>query len=392
MNRWILRGLATAGCAAGCWLLSTAPAQADTAAPTTHHTKAPAAAHRLLDLRAGLTALNSTTRPAGDTATRTGIRVRAGLSARTAREPGTTSTRTRTATRAGATTTRDRTASPRSSAAATATATTNRRHRTDAGQRRLVDVAACLRLQSGDGCSPAPTTAPTRPAVTPIADVSSTAAVTAADGAGPVTTDLCLSAAVLGDARNCTPGTGGGAVSAPVLETVVAAAGGIGPAAVDVCLSAGLRGTADGCGAAGSTPTTDSGAAVAGRGLAGEPAAGVDACVVVAPTGSASCGGSASGATTATGAEVGADTIAVDTASGNGGDGDGAVLAALGTIITTAALPGRITAAALPDRITAALDSLTGTLPLTGTTLMTVALALLLAGGLLTIAGRRRVG
>ncbi|MEV8509033.1 hypothetical protein AB0368_29945 [Actinoplanes sp. NPDC051475] len=388
MNRWILRGLTTAGCAAGWWLLTAAPAYADAPATTTAHH---AEAGTLIGLRLDLNA-RPLLRNTADTTHRTRARA---ISARATGSVGHTMTnktdRRTTTARTTATVTRNL-ASARVSAAitgyrtpttggvATAHSNPDRRNRptiTDT-TRPAATATACLSVLTLDDCGTRGTSTGPAAAIRTAAsldmeslDVCLEAAVlhattvcaepaTRPSTAGGVV-DLCLTAVHLGDTVGC--GTASG--DQPGADGMEGAEA-LDPMALEACVVVGVLGDAASCG---SGTTTTPGGGTSGGGVA--------ACLAVGPTGCDS--------------PAGTDGIDPRTSTGTG-YGTGVSPAGNDDGIDDITQGVQEVFAAYGDALTGEITDLqrTAELPLTGSGLAGVALALIAAGLLLVVGSRRR--
>lgn len=383
MNRWILRGLTTAGCAAGWWLLTAAPAYADAPVTTTAHH---AESGTLLGLRLDLNA-----RPLLRTHADTTHRTRA-IGAHATGSVGHTMTNKigrRTAARVTRNLTHhDTDASVRVSAAitpitggvATAHPHPDRRNRPTITEatRPAATATACLSVLTLYDCGTRGTSTMPAAAIRTAAsldreslDVCLNAAVlhaTTACGAelptrpstGGGVVELCLSAGHLGDTVGC--GTASG--DRPVADGMEGAEA-RDPVALEACVVVGVRGDAASCGSGTTTP---------GGGSSG---GGVDACLAVGPTGCDSPAGTDGidpGTGTGTDYGTGVGPVGNDDQNDDIGQGVQGVFAAYGDALT-----GEITEL-----------QRTAQLPLTGSALAGIALALIAAGLLLIVGSRRR--
>jgi hypothetical protein len=430
MNRWILRGLATAGCAAGGWLLTAAPAFAD--APTTT-TAQHAESGTLLGIRLDR---NADDRPL--------LRLSTGVKARATTRDSTATTRVRVTVigdRTPATAKRSTrsvaTARVRANVSGGAGAARPSSDRHDRPARPAAKVTACLSVLALDDCGTS--TAPAATTRRPVADARTAIAL---DRGG---LDVCLNAAVLGKAAPCrtaptavvgrpgiddanavdaavtvndglhvclnaallggTAGCGSEPANRPVLNVVVAA---LDPATLNACLAIGVLGEPASC-SPGATPP-------------GEYIAGAEACVAIGSTGCDSPAGTdgmgpgtnpgtgpgpdpGTGPGTDPGSGPGTDPgtgpdTSPDAGSGNGtgtetgtgtGTGEGFGVSPAGHDDRTDH-NGRNAPAMFGDAFTAGTTGLprTAELALTGSALAGTALALILAGFLLIVGTRRR--
>lgn len=287
MNRWILRGLATAGFAAGAWMLTAAPAQADSG--TEHHPTATARATLadidLLKVRIGTVAVNHPRRggTGSDRSTSSAtVRIRTA-----AHRPGDSSPLTaRGATRgnAGA----DRTGRNRTAHQDHPTARPDRGVRVVTSAAVATDarvtpgpvtahVCALLTVgASGTGCGGDPATGPA-PVPEVEAVVTGTVGGTPTDepnAAGAPVLDACLSLAIGGNAGSCgtTNDDGTGTVStsgATVVDACVNLTVGGNPGTCGTATEGNGGGNGDGDGDGTGTPGTDGSGAAADNGIDG---------------------------------------------------------------------------------------------------------------------------
>lgn len=383
MNRWILRGLTTAGCAAGWWLLTAAPAYADAPVTTTAHH---AESGTLLGLRLDLNA-RPLLRTHADTTHRSRARAISARATGSVSHTMTNKTGRRTTARVTRNLTHhDTNASARVSAAVTPTtggvATAhlqpdqrNRPAITDT-TRPTATATACLSVLTLYDCGTRGTSTTPAAAIRTAAslgmeslDVCLNVAVlhaTTVCGAEPPTrpstaggvVELCLSAGHLGDTVGC--GTASG--DQPAADGM-AGAEALDPVALEACVVVGVLGDAASCGSGTTTP---------GGGSSG---GGVDACLAVGPTGCDSPAGT-DGIDPGTGTDYGTGVgpAGNDDQNYDFGQAVQGVFAAYGDALT-----GEITDL-----------QRTAQLPLTGSALAGIALALVAAGLLLIVGSRRR--